>query len=121
MDNDTKNGVPTSGDHDRRGRFQAGNSARADSQRTRQRNTGVRIHQGTNGGRDLVDWMLAVAKEKGNRDRVKAIDWLWTRWAGKVPDVVEVTGKDGAPLNPLAGLDPAELLALAKAQPPEGT
>jgi hypothetical protein len=116
MSDDTKNGGPTSGNHDRQGRFQPGNSARAESQRVRQRNTGIRIHQGTNSGRDLVDWMLEVAKDVTHRDRVKAIDWLWTRWAGKVPDKLEVTGEDGKPLNPLHGFTPEQLLALASAK-----
>jgi hypothetical protein len=114
---DTKNGGPTSGNHDRSGRFQAGNNARSGAQQVRQRNTGIRIHQGTNGGKDLVDWALEVAKDPGSRDRLKAIDWLWTRWAGKVPNVVEVTGKDGATLNPLAGWTPEQLLALATSKP----
>ena len=106
--------------HTRKGKFAPGNNAAAANRTKRQRGMARLIATETRSGLEMVEAALDIMRNKEHRDRLKAIDWLTIRLCGKVPDVVEVTGKDGQPLNPLAKVDVADLLALAKAQAPEG-
>lgn len=115
---DTGSGQPTADTHDRRGRFAKGNNAATENRAKRQRGMSRRIAQETRSGMELVELALEIARERGHRDQLKAIDWLTIRMCGKVPDKLEVSGEDGKPLSPLATYTPEQLLALAKAAPP---
>jgi hypothetical protein len=106
--------------HDKRGRFAPGNNERAKVQQRRQKGAATWLHQHTDGGKDIVKKALAIAMEDGHRDQLKALQWCFTVWAGKLKDTVEVTGADGKPVNPFASWTPEQLLAVAKAKKAEG-
>lgn len=114
MTDDTIVGEPTSTNHDRRGKFASGNNARAEVRAKRQRGMARLIATETKSGEEMVRAALEIMRDGAHRDRLKAIDWLTVRMCGKVPDKIEVSGEDGKPLNPLAGLTPEQLLALLK-------
>lgn len=116
MNDDTKDVLPTSESHDRRGKFAPGNNVRQDYRVKRQRGVARMIAQETRNGKEMVAVALEVMRDAAHRDRLKAADWLMTRFAGKVRDVIEVTGADGQPINPLANFTPEQLLALVKGE-----
>ena len=107
--------------HDRLGRAVRGNNLRGEVKQKRQRGLARMLAQQTENGLEMGRVMLEIARDPSHRDRFKAADWVVTRIMGKPPETLEVTGKDGAPISPLAGMTPAELLALATGQKPEGT
>ena len=113
---DTITNLPTPEDHDRKGKFGGANDARTKAIRRRQRGLSRVLAQETRDGQEMAEVMLEIARDKGHRDRFKAADWVVTRLMGRAPEVIEVTGAGGKPLNPLSGVDVADLLALAKAQ-----
>lgn len=113
MSDDTSSVPPT---HDRRGKFSAGNNMGADIRRKRQRGIARLIGEQTRNGAEIVEAVLEILRDTGHRDRMKAADWLAKRWAGEVTKVLEVTGEDGKPLNPLHGFTAEQLLALASAK-----
>lgn len=71
----------------------------------------------TKQGADLVKWALAIASDAGNRDQMRAIEFIADRMLGKAPQTIEMTGPGGSPLQaamdrPLQGLTVDELLKL---------
>lgn len=113
---DTVTSSSTHEDHDRKGKFGGANDARTKAIRRRQRGLSRVLAQETRDGQEMAEVMLEIARDKGHRDRFKAADWVVTRLMGKAAEVVEVSGPNGAPLNPLSGVDVADLLALARAK-----
>jgi hypothetical protein len=103
-------------DHDNKGRALPGNNLRAKVKEKRQRGLARMLAQETNNGLEMGAVMLEIARDAAHRDRFKAADWVVTRIMGKAPDKLEVTGKGGEPLNPLAKVSIEDLLALAKAK-----
>lgn len=114
MSDETPTAPP--GDHDRRGAFAPGNNARAKVKAKRTRGLARFLAQETEDGLEMGRVMLEIARDKGHRDRFKAADWVVVRLMGKPAEKVEVTGENGAPLNPLAKVSIEDLLALAKAK-----
>lgn len=102
--------------HDRMGRAVKGNNLRGEVKQKRQRGLARMLAQQTENGLEMGRVMLEIARDPTHRDRFKAADWVVTRIMGKPPETLEVTGKDGKPINPLASVDVADLLALAKAK-----
>lgn len=100
--------------------------------RKRAKHLSRRIGQETRDGEKLVEWMLEIAKNKRHKDRLKALELLWNRYAGKATTPIELTGKDGQPLKvdngnaldltklPSDQLDQLEKIYLAAAQSPGG-
>lgn len=100
--------------HTRHGKFAPGNNMSTSIRAKRQRGMARLIATETKSGEEMVRAALEIMRDGTHRDRLKAIDWLTVRMCGKVPDKIEVSGEDGKPLNPLAGLTPEQLLALLK-------
>lgn len=107
--------------HDNKGRACKGNNLRGQIKAKRTRGLARFLAQETRDGQEMGEVMLRIARTNGHRDQLKAADLVLVRIMGKAPDRIEVTGKDGAPVNPLAKVDIADLLALAKAKTEEGT
>ena len=107
--------------HDRRGRATKGNNLRGEVKAKRQRGLARMLAQETQDGLEMGRVMLEIARDPSHRDRFKAADWVVIRLMGKPPEKLEVTGKDGTPINPLHSFTPEQLLALATSKPPEGT
>jgi len=106
--------------HDRRGRATPGNNLRGEVKAKRQRGLARMLAQETENGLEMGRVMLGIARDPQHRDRFKAADWVVVRLMGKPVEKIELTGQDGKPLSPLAGVDVADLLALARAETEEG-
>lgn len=111
---------PERPNHDSKGRAAMGNNLRGEVKAKRTRGLARFLAQETENGLEMGRVMLEIARDKGHRDRFKAADWVVVRLIGKPTESVEVTGKDGAPINPLANVSIEDLLALAKAKTEEG-
>ena len=82
---------------------------------------GAMIREKTKNGEELVDFMLDVLrglKEKKQKDRLEACNWLADRGFGKVVQDLSLQGPDGGPvqtesLHIIASMSKEELLALA--------
>lgn len=120
MSNEAKQPEGVSPNHDRLGRAAPGNNLRAEAKKKKARGLARMLAQETENGLEMGRVMLEIARDATHRDRFKAADWVVTRVIGKPVEKIELTGQDGKSLNPFAGVDLADLLALAKAKT-EGT
>lgn len=106
------------GNHDRRGAFAEGNKAqqaKVEGRVKRRAGLAQYLRQETRDGKEIGERMLLLARDKAHPAHFKALEWVDERVCGPRPTKVEVTGRGGKPLNPLSGVDVADLLALAKA------
>lgn len=118
--NDETPPSPESPNHDRRGRALPGNNLRGEAKKRKARGLARYLAQNTRDGFEMADIMMSLARTDGHRDQFRAAEWVLNRIFGPAPTKLELTGAGGKPLNPLAGVDINELLALAKAKT-EGT
>lgn len=102
--------------HDSKGRAAKGNNLRGEVKAKRTRGLARFLAQETRDGQEMGEVMLRIARKDGHRDQLKAAEAILVRIMGKPADKVEVTGKGGEPLNPLAKVSIEDLLALAKAK-----
>lgn len=51
------------------------------------------IGKATNGGRELLELLLSIARDREHKDQYNAVKLLLHRYAGKEPDVIEAVGK----------------------------
>lgn len=109
---------PERPNHDRLGRLAPGNNLRGEAKKKKARGLARYLSQNTRDGFEMADIMLSLARTDGHRDQFRATEWVLNRIYGPAPTKMEVTGKDGAPLSPLAKVPIEELLALAKAKTP---
>lgn len=111
--------TPTAGvtpNHDNKGRAAKGNNLRGEVKAKRTRGLARFLAQETRDGQEMGEVMLRIAREDGHRDQLKAAEAILIRIMGKPADSIEVTGKGGEPLNPLAKVSIEDLLALARAK-----
>lgn len=105
-----------SGNHDRRGRLVTGNDIATVRMAKRARGLTRYLAEAMKDGEEVGEIMVRIARNDEHPSQYKAAEWIGVRLFGKPKETVEVTGAGGKPLNPLSGVDVADLLALAKAQ-----
>lgn len=81
------------------GTVKPGESLRKKSMRTRAQKLSRRIARETRDASELIDKLLALARDSSHPDHFKAINALLNRYAGKEPQTIELSGPDGQPLQ----------------------
>lgn len=113
---DTNNGSAQPADHDRKGRFVKGNQARTVARMKRRRGLERYLAQATNNGLDAGKTIVAIMNDPGHRHQYDAAVYVIDTLAERIPEKVELTGPNGAPLAPFSSTDIPALLELAKAK-----
>ena len=57
------------------------------------------IRENTKDGKELAEIMLQIARDPNHRERVKTIEWLADRGFGRSVTTLEISGKDGGPIQ----------------------
>lgn len=101
--------------HDRKGRLVSGNDVATVRMAKRARGLTRYLAEEMKEGRELGEIAVRIARNDEHPAQFKAVEWIGVRLLGKPKETVEISGPGGKPLNPLSGVDVADLLALAKA------
>jgi hypothetical protein len=87
-------------DHLKQYRFKAGQSGNPDGRPRGTREFAELIAEETRGGAELVEYALAVLRSRSQKaPKVWAVEYLTERMLGRAPQSIELSGKDGVPVQ----------------------